>query len=386
MIWVIGDIHGMFDPLKRILTTIRNLEKTLEPVEKIIFIGDYIDHGPSSKEVIELISKLEFEKVCLMGNHEDLAMRFINNDTTYLSEWGNGWLENGFLDTYTSLYDHRDKADFIQSLINLRNEPASLDNYLNNSKSSYTGYELPKKIEKFLRGLKYFHQETFIINNKEVTFSFFHGLPSKNFPLKVQKIKSYNLFTNFLDKNSKILNEDSYFKLLDVKTLYNSLLERSAIWNRDYNFEHGYEGEIIVHGHTPTCFYESYYNKNMVEENYIQQFKDFIPYIMYNLPFIFSRSPEAGYLEFGKTIHSSIEPHIHESFHYKTDSQNGLEAINIDTGAVYGQALTALGLSSKLLSQGGLVQLHVPIAGGQRSSSNKVKIRVITFDKLGGAE
>ena len=49
MIWAIGDIHGMFDPLKRLLAEIRLMEESDDPLERVIFIGDYIDHGPSSK-------------------------------------------------------------------------------------------------------------------------------------------------------------------------------------------------------------------------------------------------------------------------------------------------------------------------------------------------
>ncbi len=51
--WVIGDIHGMHDPLKQLLIEIDKNNYFLEEEEKadtIIFLGDYIDYGPSSKE------------------------------------------------------------------------------------------------------------------------------------------------------------------------------------------------------------------------------------------------------------------------------------------------------------------------------------------------
>ncbi|MDR2141821.1 MAG: metallophosphoesterase, partial [Deltaproteobacteria bacterium] len=76
MIWVFGDIHGLFDPLVNICGAIRDLAEQGEPVEKIIFLGDYIDHGPCSKEVIDFILDLKYEKILIMGNHEDLALRF----------------------------------------------------------------------------------------------------------------------------------------------------------------------------------------------------------------------------------------------------------------------------------------------------------------------
>ena len=84
MIWIIGDIHGMFDPLKRLLSSIREFEeKQNDPVSKIIFLGDYIDHGQSSKEVIDLIQRLDYEKVCLAGSHEDLALLGISLKMIY---------------------------------------------------------------------------------------------------------------------------------------------------------------------------------------------------------------------------------------------------------------------------------------------------------------
>jgi serine/threonine protein phosphatase 1 len=101
MIWVIGDIHGLIDPLKNLLWEIKRLEdpgygkERGGPVEKLIFVGDYIDHGPSSKEVVDLIESLECDKVLLMGDHEDMALRFIKQDRGFLREMGDAWLYSG---------------------------------------------------------------------------------------------------------------------------------------------------------------------------------------------------------------------------------------------------------------------------------------------------
>ncbi len=72
----IGDIHGCLDELKQLL---QNCEK-VEPPRKYVFIGDYVDRGPDSKGVIDLLIDLliDFQRshdvVCLMGNHEDLML------------------------------------------------------------------------------------------------------------------------------------------------------------------------------------------------------------------------------------------------------------------------------------------------------------------------
>ena len=77
---VIGDIHG-----KNQL-----LEKLIEYHGKdnqFIFLGDFIDRGETSREVVDYIIKLP-QKICLMGNHEDLLIRFLKgNDPKFAEEF-----------------------------------------------------------------------------------------------------------------------------------------------------------------------------------------------------------------------------------------------------------------------------------------------------------
>ncbi|HNY13287.1 MAG TPA: metallophosphoesterase, partial [Candidatus Wallbacteria bacterium] len=96
MKWIIGDIHGMFDPLKKLITYLTALEKRPDTgsadyrIEKLIFVGDYIDRGPSAKEVVDYLISLKHEKIFLCGNHEDMMINFINNGRE-LQEYGNNW-------------------------------------------------------------------------------------------------------------------------------------------------------------------------------------------------------------------------------------------------------------------------------------------------------
>jgi diadenosine tetraphosphatase ApaH/serine/threonine PP2A family protein phosphatase len=73
----IGDIHGYADKLVSLLKWCEKL-KAGSPA-KYVFLGDYVDRGPSSRQVIDLlITKQEADKenvICLMGNHEDLLLR-----------------------------------------------------------------------------------------------------------------------------------------------------------------------------------------------------------------------------------------------------------------------------------------------------------------------
>ena len=63
--WFIGDIHGELGLMDRLLAAIMDFDP-----QEIIFVGDYIDRGPNSREVVERIMELKIPAACLMGNHE----------------------------------------------------------------------------------------------------------------------------------------------------------------------------------------------------------------------------------------------------------------------------------------------------------------------------
>ena len=74
--YAIGDIHGNLVALDSLLTQI---EPELKSGDTVVFLGDYIDRGPSSKECIERILQLRADAPCpvigLMGNHEQWMLR-----------------------------------------------------------------------------------------------------------------------------------------------------------------------------------------------------------------------------------------------------------------------------------------------------------------------
>jgi serine/threonine protein phosphatase 1 len=70
----IGDIHGMLDKLDLVLT---ELLPTLPDDTCLIFVGDYVDRGPNSREVIDKLMRLKVERpdtIMLMGNHERMTV------------------------------------------------------------------------------------------------------------------------------------------------------------------------------------------------------------------------------------------------------------------------------------------------------------------------
>ena len=90
-IYAIGDVHGRFDLLQELTSGIRRdlldrprPERTME-----IFLGDYVDRGPQSREVVDWMissSPLTDERICLLGNHEDILLGALD-DTEAMANW-----------------------------------------------------------------------------------------------------------------------------------------------------------------------------------------------------------------------------------------------------------------------------------------------------------
>jgi len=76
--YVIGDVHGCYDEL---LELYHKIDEHANGDFKMIFVGDYVDRGPKSKEVVDFIMRMQKRgHVALMGNHEDMLL---DGDFTY---------------------------------------------------------------------------------------------------------------------------------------------------------------------------------------------------------------------------------------------------------------------------------------------------------------
>ena len=100
-VYAVGDIHGCFDLLQILYAEIRNDAERQPPARSIeIFLGDYIDRGARSCDVVEwLVSSAPAcdERICLMGNHEDMLLNVLSDPG-----WMDTWLYNGGLQTMIS--------------------------------------------------------------------------------------------------------------------------------------------------------------------------------------------------------------------------------------------------------------------------------------------
>lgn len=93
-VYAIGDIHGRLDLLRALHDMILSDAAAVDAERRVVvYLGDIIDRGDHSREVIDLLldQPLEgFEAIHLMGNHEDFALRFLEDTGVALSWFANG--------------------------------------------------------------------------------------------------------------------------------------------------------------------------------------------------------------------------------------------------------------------------------------------------------
>jgi serine/threonine protein phosphatase 1 len=89
--YVVGDIHGRLDLLEDLLAKI-HAELQKRPVRKtlLVFVGDLIDRGPSSAQVVERLRtyrRTGVDPVFLLGNHEEVLLRILSGESKLITNW-----------------------------------------------------------------------------------------------------------------------------------------------------------------------------------------------------------------------------------------------------------------------------------------------------------
>ncbi|MGC4073658.1 MAG: metallophosphoesterase family protein [Nibricoccus sp.] len=195
--FAIGDIHGELGHLAAILVRL----PPLDPADTILFLGDYIDRGPDSRDVIEFLREFPFHTparvICLRGNHEDAWLRVIEE----------GWDEfvmppaNGCLPTVRSFLKDSPPAE-------------NQDAYSFEMLALTTGSFFPPEIVAWMKALPYWHEDEHGI--------YVHaGLPP---------------FNGRFAHPSEAANP------------------AVLIWSRKDSFIREYDGKHVVFGHTPVSF------------------------------------------------------------------------------------------------------------------------------------
>ncbi len=305
MIWAIGDIHGMLDPLKRLLSMIQAQHYNKESnrsIDKLIFMGDYIDFGPCSKEVVDYIINLPFEKVFMMGNHDDLLLQFIDR-SDLMEDFGNVWFRgNGGQRTVNSFFPdvfYRDNQESIS-----REEFPLDDVYMD-----------------FFRNLKVTHVERLGSCN----LAFVHALLNKDIPVDEQlSLKTYDDFHAWRKEN-------------------NIWIEKTILWNREEP-EKRFGDYTLIHGHIPTP------NLHVIWKNLHG----------------YDTSLEMPFLKFEAESEKEISFYDDSYINGYTGTLEKLISINTDTGAVYGNRLTAIGISEERFNEAEILVYQVDVGKGYR--------------------
>ena len=86
-VYAVGDIHGRVDLLERMHELIET-DAVEKPAQRtvVVYLGDYVDRGPDSYAVVELLIKeplrarlANLQTVHLLGNHEAFLLRFLED-------------------------------------------------------------------------------------------------------------------------------------------------------------------------------------------------------------------------------------------------------------------------------------------------------------------
>ena len=90
-VYAIGDIHGRLDLLEKLVSSIRRDNAQRVPARvSLICIGDLIDRGPESAEIVRrcmAFSQRTDRFIVLKGNHEEMLVEALSGDFLALSLW-----------------------------------------------------------------------------------------------------------------------------------------------------------------------------------------------------------------------------------------------------------------------------------------------------------
>ncbi len=96
-IYAVGDVHGRLDLLQDMAANIRHdLQATPAAQSLEIYLGDYVDRGPQSCQVVDWLMDAPpraDRRICLIGNHEEMFLDAVADSVS--QETLSNWLFNG---------------------------------------------------------------------------------------------------------------------------------------------------------------------------------------------------------------------------------------------------------------------------------------------------
>ncbi len=117
-VYAIGDVHGRADLLRRLLKSIAADAASTRQRCVLVTLGDYVDRGPDSADVLEQLATLAahpvfktFERHFLKGNHEYMMEQFLLGQDP-----DKAWMNSGGSETLAS-YGADDTLEQAQQLV-----------------------------------------------------------------------------------------------------------------------------------------------------------------------------------------------------------------------------------------------------------------------------
>ncbi len=107
---IIGDVHGHYDALMQLLELAKFTAE-----DQLYFLGDLIDRGPKSKEVLEFVRSGKHH--CVLGNHEQLLLNALaeHADKSGRARLAH-WTQNGGKETIYSYVDSYKVTEFVEQM------------------------------------------------------------------------------------------------------------------------------------------------------------------------------------------------------------------------------------------------------------------------------
>ena len=201
--WVIPDIHGCARTLQALV------EDLIRPAryDELYFLGDYIDRGPDSKNVIDYIRKLQTEKyniTALKGNHEQVLLDLYNSEIKSKFVW------------FHNLLNRKRMAWFSFG------GKATLKSFGVKNLS-----DIPDDYIEWMKGLEYFVTlENFILVHAGLNFrkedpfeDKYAMLWIRDYEIKPDKIGNRRIIHGHVPVNLELINlsiHNSYYKFIDL--------------------------------------------------------------------------------------------------------------------------------------------------------------------------
>jgi serine/threonine protein phosphatase 1 len=186
--YVVGDIHGRLDLLEGLLSKI-HAEIEQRPVGQTIlaFVGDLIDRGPHSAEVVERLRTYRhpgIRPLFILGNHEEVLLRILGGDAELITKWcwfgGKQCLESYGVDVKRLQSLRADAAlamvrkaipaahvSFLESFV----DSCRFGDYLFVHAGIRPGVELSSQLQSDLRWIR----EPFLFDDSDHGFTVVHG-------------------------------------------------------------------------------------------------------------------------------------------------------------------------------------------------------------------